>query len=157
MVTATVFNLRKVMSKHIISESVPLILHCLIWSHWSFMVIFHQPHWTLGLAHHTLIQSIKYLENWVKLMYEIGVQHDKWQLKTWRGWLKILLFSFLIILIPVLKTAAYTKALKSRFSFALGTWLKCLEEEHTWVRNLVCFWVWERWLCCLSKSPSLSL
>jgi len=62
LLTAAVFNLRIVMSKHIISDSVSLRLYCLIWSHLSFMVIFHQLHWTFDLTHHTLTQSAKYPE-----------------------------------------------------------------------------------------------
>lgn len=66
--------------------SMPLILHCLIWNHFSFMVRFHQPHWTLDLAHLSLIQSTKCAEmSWKSgraesIKYKFSVMNE-WQLK----------------------------------------------------------------------------
>lgn len=127
--TVGVFNLRKILSK--CSKWVLhgiLILHCLIWNHFSFMVTFHQPHWTLDLAHLTLIQSTKCLEmSWKSGKTDIWNRKFKVMNDSWRGWVKTLLFSFFVILIPVWKPAACAKVPRAS---SLGPWLKCLEEEH---------------------------
>lgn len=48
------------------------------------MVIFHQSYWTqvlLTILRYEVPNILKYLENQVKQMHEMEVQHDEWQLK----------------------------------------------------------------------------